>query len=199
MAYDMEGRILEACTCDAVCPCWVGENPDGGECKGVAAWHIDKGTINGTNVAGCTIAMAVYIPDNILSGNMKALVFLNEDASAGQEEALVAAFTGKLGGPLEEFAQLIGEVVGLKRAPVEFDVAEGKGTFKFGDAFEGETQPFEGPTGKTTLVNSVFSTIPGSPAYVGKAPVLNAKVPELDIDLKLEGQNAIQGSFRFAA
>lgn len=199
MAYQMEGRILEACSCEAVCPCWVGENPDGGECRGVAAWHIDGGTINGTDVSHCTIAMAVYIPDNILSGHMKGFVFLNDDATPEQEEALVAAFTGKLGGPLEEFAHLIGEVVGLARTHIEFDVVEGKGTFKIGEAFEGETQPFSGPTGQTTLVNSIFSTIPGSPAYVGKAPVLRGKVPELGIDLELSDHNAIQGSFRFAA
>src|SRR5690606_36169046 len=30
--YDIEGRLLEVCTCKAVCPCWVGEDPDGGTC-----------------------------------------------------------------------------------------------------------------------------------------------------------------------
>lgn len=199
MGYELEGRILEACTCDAVCPCWVGRAPDGGKCLGVAAWHIDRGKVEDTDVTDCTIAMAVYIPDNIMSGNMKGVVFLNESVSKEQEEALVAAFTGKLGGPLEEFAKLIGEVVALHKVPIEFDVVQGKGTFKVGDAFEGETLPLEGATGPTTLVNSVFSTIPGSPAYVGVAPVLKGNVPEIGLDLDLADRNAIQGSFKFAA
>ena len=35
MAYQLEGRLLEVCTCDMLCPCWVGEDPDGGTCDGV--------------------------------------------------------------------------------------------------------------------------------------------------------------------
>jgi hypothetical protein len=28
MGYDIEGRLLEVCTCNVLCPCWVGEDPD---------------------------------------------------------------------------------------------------------------------------------------------------------------------------
>ena len=28
MAYEIEGRLLEVCTCNVLCPCWVGEDPD---------------------------------------------------------------------------------------------------------------------------------------------------------------------------
>lgn len=30
MTYAIEGKLLEACSCAAVCPCWVGEDPDRG-------------------------------------------------------------------------------------------------------------------------------------------------------------------------
>ena len=42
MAYDIEGRLLEVCTCNVLCPCWIGEDPDGGTCDSALAWHIDK-------------------------------------------------------------------------------------------------------------------------------------------------------------
>src|SRR5262245_59537515 len=32
MAYTLEGQLLEVCTCNILCPCWVGEDPDGGTC-----------------------------------------------------------------------------------------------------------------------------------------------------------------------
>jgi len=41
-------------------------------------------------------------------------------------------FTGKLGGPLEDFAQLIGEVVAVERAPITFTVEDGKGSLRIG-------------------------------------------------------------------
>jgi hypothetical protein len=43
-------------------------------------------------------------------------------ATSAQQEALLAAFTGKEGGPLADLAGLIGEVVAVERAPIEFDV-----------------------------------------------------------------------------
>ncbi len=68
MAYELEGRLLEVCTCNVICPCWVGEDPDGGTCEGVLAWHIDNGTINGLDVSGLTLALLAHIPGNILKG-----------------------------------------------------------------------------------------------------------------------------------
>jgi hypothetical protein len=58
--------------------------------------------------------------------------------------------------------------------------------------------PFTGPTGEaTTLHESAFSTIPGSPAYVSRAQQFTSKVPALGHDLSLQNHNAIQGTFRF--
>jgi hypothetical protein len=31
-AYQLEGTLLEACSCGVLCPCWIGEDPDDGEC-----------------------------------------------------------------------------------------------------------------------------------------------------------------------
>ncbi len=33
VVYDLEGTLLEACSCGMLCPCWVGADPDGGECN----------------------------------------------------------------------------------------------------------------------------------------------------------------------
>ena len=58
--------------------------------------------------------------------------------------------------------------------------------------------PFQGATGKeTSLHDSIFTTIPGSPAYVGKSSKYKANVPKLGINFNIKDKNAIQGSFRF--
>src|SRR5213594_3231634 len=100
MAYLLEGTLLEVCTCNILCPCWVGEDPDGdGTCDSVMAWHVDQGTVNGTAVAGRTVAVVTHIPGNVLKGNWKVALFVDDKASDEQNQALLDAWTGKLGGP----------------------------------------------------------------------------------------------------
>jgi hypothetical protein len=200
MAYDLQGQLLEVCDCKTLCPCWVGDDPDNGTCKGTLAWRIEKGAIDGIDVSGLTFAALAHIPGNILEGNWKVLAFIDERASKEQEEAILAAYTGKKGGPLADLSQLIGEVVGLERVPVEFEVKEGKGRLRLGKAVAADMEPFRGPDGQATaLTNSIFSTIPGSPAFVGKASRYTANSPALGIQLDLSGHNSVQGSFRFTA
>lgn len=113
--YELEGRLLEVCTCDVLCPCWVGADPDGGTCDAAVAYHIDRGTIQGVDVGGLTFAASVHIPGNILKGNWRALAYVDEQATQAQQDALLAVFTGQLGGPIADLAALIGEVVGVER------------------------------------------------------------------------------------
>ncbi len=99
MAYDIEGRLLEVCTCNVLCPCWVGEDPDGGTCDSTLAWRVDSGSIEGVDVAGLTIAASVHIPGNVLTpDSWTAAIFVDERATPEQEQALLKVFTGQLGG-----------------------------------------------------------------------------------------------------
>ncbi|HJV26489.1 MAG TPA: DUF1326 domain-containing protein [Aromatoleum sp.] len=200
MAYRIEGRLLEVCTCNTLCPCWIGDDPDGGTCEGTLAWHIDKGMVGGTDVSGLTFAMLAHIPGNILEGNWKAQAFVDDRATPGQEDALLSVFTGKLGGPIADMAQLIGEVVGVQRVPIGFDVETGTGRLRIGEAVAADLEVARGSDGTpTTLHDTIFSTIPGSPAYVGRAPSYKAKSDALGINVELTGHNAVQGSFVFEA
>jgi hypothetical protein len=198
MAYQLEGQLLEVCTCKVLCPCWIGEDPDGGTCDGVVAYHVDKGTVNGVDVSGLSFVFLNRIPGNILKGNWRVVLYVDDKATPQQQEALLNAFGGKLGGPLADLAQLIGEVVGVERVPITFAVEEGRGNLHIGRVVEAELVPFQGATGKpTTLHDSVFTTIPGSPAYIGKALKYKARVPTLGLEIDLQNHNAIQGHFRF--
>ncbi len=201
MAYELEGTLLEVCNCNILCPCWVGEDPDNGTCDSVMAYHIDKGQVNGTDLSGRTIALMVHIPGNVLAGNWKALVYVDDGASDEQYQAILDVFTGKLGGPAADVASLVGEVLGAERAPITYEIKEGKGRIVVGDVADCEMEPYKGATGGTTTLNeSIFSTIPGSPAWVAKASKYKRNTSALGLkDIDLEGHNAIQGTFRFAA
>ena len=169
MSYKLEGSLLEVCDCKVLCPCWIGENPDNGTCRGTVAHHYTSGRIDDVDVSGLTIVMLGFIPGNVLEGNWRVALF-------------------------------VGEVVSVERVPIRFDVADGKGTLSVGSQVFAEMAPYRGPSGEPTkLVESIFSTIPGSPAYVAKASRYRAQNPRLGIDLDLAGHNAIQGHFAFQA
>jgi hypothetical protein len=201
MSYELEGTLLEVCNCDILCPCWVGEDPDNGTCDAIVAWHVDKGSINGLDVSGHTVALLGFVPGNILQGNWKAALFVDDGASDEQHGALIDAFTGKLGGPLADTAGLIGEVVSVERVPITHEIVEGKGTIRIGSVAEAVMEPYRGPSGGvTTLNDSVFSTIPGSPAWVAKASTYKRNSGKYGLnDIDLSGHNAIQGVFKVAA
>ena len=200
MAYSVEGQLLEACSCGGPCPCWVGDDPDGGTCDTVIAYHYEKGHINDVDVAGLTLALVAHVPGNILKGNWKVAVHVDKKATPQQKEAILAAHTGKLGGPLADLAPLIGEVLGVYDVPIQFDIKEGKGTIRVGDAVSAEMQPYTDAQGRPTkLVDSIFSTIPGSPAYVGKAMDYRVNLPEHKMKWEFNGRNAVLGAFRFEA
>ena len=200
MAYHLEGRLLEVCNCRVLCPCWIGEDPDYGTCDTIVAWRIDKGEVNGVDVSGRTIALIAHIPGNILEGNWKAAVYLDERVTSKQEEAILGVYTGKLGGPVADLAKLIGEVVSVEKVPIQFDVQGGKGTLKVGSAGYAELEPYKSSSGKTTtLADTVFSTVPGAPVFVGKSPRYTSKNEKLGINLEMSGHNALQSTFVFDA
>jgi hypothetical protein len=162
------------------------------------AWHFDQGTIDGVDVTGRTIGLAVYIPGNVLDGNWRVTMFIDDGATDEQAEAIQAVYSGDKGGPIVDLIQLVGEVTSVERVPIVFEVVEGKGTLKLGDVAHAELEPYRSATGEvTTLTNTVFSTVPGAPAYVGKASKFRLKSAALDIDLEIEGFNAIQSDFLF--
>src|SRR4051812_10668579 len=198
MAYNLEGRLLEVCDCRVLCPCWIGEDPDFGTCRTIVSWHFDRGIIDGIDVSGLTIAAVAFVPGNILQGNWRAAIYVDENASQEQEAALLKVYTGQAGGPIAELAKLIGEVVSVERAPIMFTVDGGRGTLKIGTDYLAELEPYVSATGKTTtLTDTVFSTVPGAPVFVGRAPVYKSKNAALGIDIDLKNHNALQSTFSF--
>ena len=201
MAYHLEGRLLEVCNCRVLCPCWIGEDPDFKTCDTIVAWHFDKGTVDGVDVAGRTLAMIAHVPGNILQGNWTAAVYVDDGASAAQEKALLGVYTGKKGGPIADLAKLVGKVVSVQKVPITFTVQGGHGTIKIGDAGYAELEPYKSASGKTTtLADTVFSTVPGAPVFVGKATEYRTKNHAgLGKDINIKGHNALQSTFVFDA
>jgi hypothetical protein len=197
LVYELQGSLLEACSCDVLCPCWIGEDPDGGSCDAFVAYHFDAGTINGVDIAGLNLVNVAKIPGNVLvPGSWRVAIFVDDRATDEQLNALVNAYGGKLGGPLADLAGLVGEVLDVRRAKISHEIRDGAGTLRIDSFLTSEMAPYKGADGSTTtLQNTVFSTVPGSPAYVGKASTHTVNLPEFGMVWSFEGRNAIQSDY----
>lgn len=195
--YSLTGTLLEACSCGTLCPCWIGEDPDQGDCKSFVAYHFESGQIKGLDVSGLTFAAVAHIPGNVLEGDWKIVAFVDEKATEEQRQAILDAFTGKLGGPLADMAGLIGEVLGVEVAPITHEVRGGHGTLRIPGVIHAEMEPYRSPDGTvTTLRDSIFSTVPGSAAWVGKAQTHKVTLPKYGFEWEYEGKNAIQAEWK---
>lgn len=198
MSYHLEGRLLEVCDCRVLCPCWIGEDPDNGTCDSMQAWHIDDGTIDGMTVSGRTVAMVCHIPGNVLKGGFRVALYLDDGTTDAQQEALLGVYSGQRGGPVAELAKLVGEVVSVQRVPIVFTVNEGRGILKIADSQFAELEPYRGPDGSlTTLTDTIFSTVPGAPVFVGRATRYRSSNAVLGHNLDISGHNALQSTFVF--
>jgi hypothetical protein len=198
--YQLNGSLLEVCSCDVLCPCWIGEDPDQGTCDAVVAYHFDSGNIDGIDVGGLTLVSVAHIPGNVLEGNWQQVLYVDDAASEEQSEAILAAFSGKLGGPLADLAELVGKQLAIERAPITHTIVDGAGTLTVSTngstKVHAEMHPYKGPDGSvTTLNNSIFSTVPGSPAYVAVADTQKIDIPEHGYQWSYEKKNAIQSDW----
>jgi len=195
--YVLQGTLLEACSCGVLCPCWIGEDPDGGQCFAFNAYHFDKGSIDGVDVSGLNLVNIVHIPGNVLApGTWKVVMVLDAHANQQQKDAIVGAYRGQFGGPLADLAGLIGEVKEVRGARITHQIVEGKGTMRIDGILEAEMEPYRAVDGTiTTLRDSLFSTVPGSPAYVGKATLNKVSLPEHGLTWEFSNRNAIQADY----
>ena len=197
--YSLQGTLLEACSCGVLCPCWIGEDPDEGTCDAFVGYHFDKGEIDGVDVSGLSMVMVAKIPGNVMiPKTWRVAIFIDGKASDQQKDKIVAAYSGELGGPLADMAQFVGEVLGVEKVDIEHTVSGGAGKLRVaGGAVDAEMEPYKSADGTTTtLRDSVFSTVPGSPAYVSKASRHKVKLPQYGFEWEFSGRNAIQADYR---
>ena len=198
MSWNLKGSYAETCACELMCPCNL--SLDHGAtydfCRVTLVFEIREGEVEGTDVSGLNVALIADTPKVMTEGNWKLGVFVDERASEEQGEKLVQVFSGQAGGPMAGLAPLVGEVVGVERAAISHTIADGAGTLTVGDKVDCAMEPYRGPDGSaTTLNNSIFSTVPGSPAYVAKASHERVDVDGIG-QWELEGKNAIQSDWK---
>lgn len=134
-------------------------------------FSVTDGEVDGTDVSGLTVAAVADTPKVMSDGNWRLGVFIDDAASEEQAEKLGAVFGGQLGGPMEALAPLIGENLGLERAPIEVREEGLRHSVKIGDAVDVEIEdvvPFGVESGEPARMSGIFHPA-GSELTIAKA------------------------------
>jgi len=199
MSWSIEGTYFETCSCELMCPCNLsfdhGATYD--SCRVTLVFDIRQGEIEGTDVGGRTLAVIADTPKVMTEGNWRLGMFVDDGASDEQTEKLTAVFGGQLGGPMAGLAPLIGEVLGVERAPIEV-VEEGLShSVRIGDAIDFEVEdivPFGIESGEPARLTGIFHPA-GSDLTAAEAK--RSKISAFGIEY--EGKSALSSAFSWAA
>jgi hypothetical protein len=201
MAWSIEGRYFENCSCEVVCPCTasLALGADNDYCRVALAFHIDSGEVEGVDVSGLTVAAVGESGKYMHEGNWKLGVLMDDSASDEQAEKLGAVFSGQLGGPMEALGPLITEQLGLERVPLEFSSEGGHHKLVVGDAGQVEVDdvvPFGSESGEPSKLADVFHPA-GSTLTIGKATEASG-MSAFGVDLNNGGKSGFSAHFAWA-
>jgi hypothetical protein len=164
MSWSMTGEYVETCSCELMCPCNL--SLDHGAtydfCRVTLVFDIREGEIDGTDVAGLKVAAIADTPKVMTEGNWKLGVFVDDQASDEQADKLVQVFGGQLGGPMAALAPLIGEMLGVERAPIEVRHDGLRHSVRVGDAIDFEIEdivPFGVQDGRPVRFDGMFHPV----------------------------------------
>jgi hypothetical protein len=161
VSWKLEGSYFETCSCDVICPCLasfaLGATHD--YCRVGLVFNVKQGEVEGVNVRGLTVVAIVDSPKVMIDGNWKLGVFIDAAASDEQAAKLGAVFSGGLGGPMEGLVPLIGENLGVQRAPITVEEEGVRHSIRIGDAVDFEIEdvvPFGVETGEPARLSGIF-------------------------------------------
>jgi hypothetical protein len=200
-SWKLEGDYFEGCNCDILCPCIFKGDPDEGNCNLTAAWHIQNGNYDKINVDELNVVALFHTPGNMVTGpKWKAALYIDERATKEQSDSLIKIFSGQAGGLFAILAtNFIGEMLGVKSAPIEFGIDRKRRCLHIKDSMELEIEGVIGgdENQESRIVNQAFGAVPGSDLVVARS----TKYRYDDYEMKWDnsGKNGFYCKFRYSS
>ncbi len=201
MAWRLEGTYFENCNCDMVCPCSTSGltmPADNDRCRVVLAFHVDSGEVDGVDVSNLSVAVLADTPPVMADGEWRVGLFMDEAASPEQADKLGAVFSGELGGPMELLAPLIGEVLGMETAPIEYVDDGRRHRVRIGDFVEMEIEDFVPPQTPEGEVSKVTGVLHPANSTLTIARATDSQVKAFGLEFSNVGKNGHSAPFSWS-
>jgi hypothetical protein len=141
LPWAIAGTYLEACNCEAICPCRrIGGRAGGrsthGICMGALSWAISNGRAGDLDLSNLGAVLVCRYDDDEPGSPWSFFLYVDERGSPRQRDALALILRGELGGtPREQFPWVWKEShsLGWAAAPIEIDHTPSRGWFRAGE------------------------------------------------------------------
>ncbi len=181
--WRISGLYFENCNCRILCPCLFLGDPSEGDCTTVSAWHIEKGSYTDNPLDGLNVVMVIYCQGNMGQGKWKVALYLDETANQLQKDALTRIYTGDVGGHPAVLASFVGEVLGIRSLPIEFQAQGKRRVLVIPDIVESEIEAIAGEDGaEVTFSNTPLCITPGQTSVVAKSKRLSFRDHGMQVD-----------------
>ena len=194
--WKVGGTYFETCNCNAPCPCNFLGAPSEGECKVVIAWHIDQGHHGQVDLAGLNVALFAYAPGHMMQTKWRVALYLDDRATPQQADALGKIFSGQDGGHLSALTPLIGEVMGVKPAPIRYHAEGNIRSVTVGEFAEAAVEAMAGQGGRPVEIHNVpFTAVPDVPLVAARST--RYRFDDHGFSLDINGRNGYYSPFTY--
>ena len=194
--WKLDGSYFEACNCEATCPCIFLSPPTEGDCKAIVSWHIDKGKYEDTNLDNLNVALFVHSPGNMVEGNWKVALYLDDNADKAQQEILAKIFSGQAGGHPSTLGPLINQVLGVKTCSIEYNEEGKKREIRISDFASAEIDAQKGQGDEDiTVSNHPLAVAPGHSVVVARSK--QASYKDHGIEFEVSNKNGLYSPFSY--
>jgi hypothetical protein len=144
VSWRISGSYLEACNCEAICPCRrIGGRTGGrstyGECLGALSWIVEEGRADDVDLRAMRVVLASRYHDDEPGSPWSFVLFVDARGDERQRQAIADIFTGRLGGtPARQFPWVFkpADMLGVDALEIEIDHTPGQGWFTAGGTVE---------------------------------------------------------------
>jgi hypothetical protein len=193
--WNLNGTYLEACNCEAACPCVFLSPPTEGDCTALVAWHIDKGSFGDVPLNGLNVVLVVYTPGHMLHTKWQTALYLDDRATAAQGDALTQIYSGQAGGPFEALGGHVGEVLGVKSAAIDIQTAGKTRSLRIADVADVEIEAITDADGVETTISNSPRSLVGRPFVAAKSKQLSYR--DHGFEWQISGRNGFFAPFNY--
>ena len=123
--WEVAGDLFEGCNCQMICPCHFSFKQRQTElvCQATWAFHIEEGSWGAIDLADANAFVVALSPGKTMhEGNWTSLLYIDDQTTQEQGDALRAIFSGTAGGPWPRLTQFFTnrEYKAIKLAPMVF-------------------------------------------------------------------------------
>lgn len=157
MTWNLNGKMVESCSCNMLCPCLFGVKElmvmDKGYCASAILFRIQSGSSDGIDLKGREVVLAYEFPGpTLLDGNGTARLYIDNAADTNQRKQLEDVFQGRKGGPMQMASSLLSKWLPTESTKIEVNDDGNNITASVGNVGQIKSQQLSNQSGQPMIL-----------------------------------------------